>query len=267
MKKDELMDNKPVEVSVDGAVGKMTISRPSALNALNSRVIRELAEAFDTFAGRSDIRAVILTGSGEKSFIAGADIGEMSAMNPAEARQFSAAGHQLMAQIEQFEKPVIAAVNGYALGGGCELALACDLRIASRNARFGLPEVSLGIIPGFGGSQRLPRLIGEAPAKELLLTGVPVSAERAYQLGLVSAITDSRQELDHQAAQLARTLVSRSPVAVSRLKQLIRKGMDCDLDTALELEIKTFEALFHTEDRSEGMAAFIEKRQPRFPGK
>lgn len=240
------------------------IDRPEALNALNRQVIRELAEALDEVAHRPDVRALVLTGSGEKSFIAGADIGEMHTMSSEEAREFSEAGHRLTARIEQLPLPVIAAVNGYALGGGCELALACDVRIAVRKAKFGLPEVGLGIIPGFGGSQRLPRLIGESTAKVWLLTGEPVSAEQACQVGLVAEVVDSRTALDDRAGRLARTFAARSPLAVAKLKRLIRDGMEAPIESAMQLEIETFSGLFDSEDQREGMDAFIEKRKPRF---
>lgn len=260
------MDDRYVALKTEARTALLTIARPEALNALNTRMLRELEAAFDHLAEEQEIRAVIVTGSGEKAFIAGADIGEMEGHTSEEAERFSRSGHRLMAKIEQLPQPVIAAVNGYALGGGCELALACDFRLASRNAQFGQPEVRLGIIPGFGGTQRLPRLIGPGLAKELLFTGRTIPAERAREIGLVNEVYGSRAELDAHAFQLAETIAGRAPLAVQRIKKLVNHGPEKPFNRALHDETEQFSGLFITRDQKEGMKAFLNKRKPDFLG-
>ncbi|WP_010632019.1 enoyl-CoA hydratase/isomerase family protein [Sporolactobacillus vineae] len=256
-----------VALKTEAHTALLTMTRPEALNALNTGMLRELEAAFDHLAEEREIRAVIVTGSGERAFIAGADIGEMEGHTPGEAERFSRSGHRLMAKIEQLPQPVIAAVNGYAMGGGCELALACDFRLASRNAQFGQPEVGLGIIPGFGGTQRLPRLIGSGLAKELLFTGRTIPAERAREIGLVNEVYASRAELDVHACQLARMIAGQAPLAVQRLKKLVNDGPEKAFNRALHDETEQFAGLFMTQDQKEGMNAFLKKRKPDFLGK
>ncbi|RYL91015.1 enoyl-CoA hydratase [Sporolactobacillus sp. THM7-4] len=261
------MNLQSVEIKTEEHIACLTINRPEALNSLNTKVLKELEEAYNSIARQADIRVVIMTGSGEKAFVAGADIGEMKDKTPDEARTFSQYGQRLMRKIEQLPQPVIAAVNGFALGGGCELALACDMRLASRNARFGQPEVTLGIIPGFGGSQRLPRLVGAGIAKELLLTGAIITADRAREIGLVNEVYETRTELDEKAFQLAKTIAKRAPLAVRQTKQLVNRGLEISLDQALNDEVEQFSRLFETDDQKEGMEAFLKKRRPKFSGK
>jgi Enoyl-CoA hydratase/carnithine racemase len=244
----------------------LTINRPEALNALNTKLLCELEGAVDHISEHRTIRAVIMTGSGEKAFVAGADIGEMKDQTPEEAKRFSESGHRLMMKIEQLPQPVIAAVNGFALGGGCELALACDIRLASRNARFGQPEVTIGIITGFGGSQRLPRLVGSGIAKELLLSGAVIPAHRAREIGLVNQVYETRAELDEQALKLAKTIAEQAPLAVQQMKKLINSGLGMSLDQAIQFEAEMFAGLFVTNDQKEGMNAFLNKRRPDFSG-
>ena len=250
-------------VERDGAIATITVNRPKSLNALNSLTLRELTQAVRDSA---DARAIILTGAGEKAFVAGADISEMAPMGPWQAREFSELGHVLTALIEDLPCATIAAVNGYALGGGLELAVACDMIFASENARMGLPEVSLGVTPGFGGTQRLVRLVGKLRAKEMIFTGDMIDAKRACEIGLVNALLPREKLLEH-CKTVAQKVASRGPLAVARAKRLVERGYDMPLRAANRQEAETFALLFDTEDRREGMRAFVEKRTAKFTGK
>jgi enoyl-CoA hydratase len=239
------------------------VNRPKSLNALNSKTLRELTQAV---RDNADQRAIVLTGAGDKAFVAGADIAEMLPMTPWAAREFSELGHVLTALLEDIPCATIAAVNGYALGGGLELAVACDIIFASENARLGLPEVSLGVTPGFGGTQRLVRLVGKLRAKEMIFTGDMVDAKTALDIGLLNGIVPREQLLAH-CIQLAKKIAQRGPLAVARAKRLVERGYDMPLRAANRQEAESFALLFDTEDRREGMRAFIEKRPPKFTGK
>lgn len=247
-------------------IATVTFNRPKALNALNSATLRELSDLLDEIAQDESVKAVILTGAGEKAFVAGADITEMRRKTPLEARSFSQFGNAVFLKLERLPQPTIAAVNGFALGGGCELAMACDIRVASTNAKFGQPEVNLGIVAGFGGTQRLPRLVGAGNAKELLMTADMISAERAAQIGLANHVVEPAQLLA-KAQEITGKILSKAPFAVQFSKKLVNDGANIDLDRALALESETFGSLFGSEDRVEGMTAFVEKRQANFQGK
>lgn len=241
-------------------VGIVTISRPKLLNALNTETLRELEETVDMISMDKDIYVLLITGSGEKAFVAGADISEMKDKNVLDARQFGILGNRVFRKIEMLEIPTIAAVNGFALGGGCELSLCCDIRIASENARFGQPEVTLGITPGFGGTQRLPRIISVAKAKEIIYTGKTVKAEEALQIGLVNKIVPI-EILMAEAIDMAEKIAGNAPIAVKYCKTAISRGMQCDIDTALMYESEVFAQCFSTQDQKDAMSAFIEKRK------
>lgn len=243
----------------EGAVGVVTIDRLKALNALNSTVLDELRQAFEAI-DLETVRCVVITGSGEKSFVAGADIGEMSNLTQGEAEAFGKKGNDLFRMIETFPVPVIAAVNGYALGGGCELALCCDIRICSDNAQFGQPEVGLGITPGFGGTQRLVRAVGPGRAKEMIYTARSIKADDALRVGLVNAVYP-QAELMPAAMKLAGTIAKNAPIAVRACKKAINEGTQVDMDSAIVIEEKLFGSCFETEDQREGMQAFLEKRK------
>jgi enoyl-CoA hydratase len=260
------MSESFVQVEVDGPVATVTIDRPKSLNALNTRTLEELEKAVADLAGRAGLRGVILTGAGEKAFVAGADIAEMQGMDALRAKHFAALGHRVMDGLASLPVPVIAAVNGFALGGGCELALACDFIYASENARFGLPEVSLGILPGFGGTQRLSRLVGKARAKELIFTGDMIDAARAKAIGLALEVVPLAQLLPHARAALER-VAKKGPLAVQRAKEAIDRGMEMELSDGNRVEREVFADLFETSDRREGMTAFVEKRPPTFTGR
>lgn len=258
-----------ITVSHDAAVATVTINRPDKLNALNAKVIAELTHAFHhmRFSKGGDApRAVILTGAGEKAFVAGADIAAMSSLSSHEAYEFSQAGHRLGYQIEMSPFVVIAAVNGFALGGGCELMLSCDLAYASDRAKFGQPEVNLGVIPGFGGTQRLVRRVGIVKARELVYTGDHINAEEAKRIGLVNDVF-AGPELITKVTEIAKKIASKGPLAIAHAKRITLRGQDIDLATANELETQAFAACFATEDQKEGMAAFLEKRAATFKGK
>lgn len=248
-----------VDYRAEGAVGIVTIDRPKALNALNTEVLNDLKAVFEGI-DLQQVRAVILTGAGEKAFVAGADIGEMSTMTKEEGEVFGKKGNAVFRMIETFPVPVIAAINGFALGGGCELALSCDIRICSDNAVFGQPEVGLGITPGFGGTQRLARAISVSKAKEMLFTGKSVKADEAYRIGLVNSVYP-QEELMAGAMKLAQTIARNAPIAVRQCKKAVNEGLDMDLDTGLALESKLFGDCFETQDQREGMSAFLEKRK------
>jgi enoyl-CoA hydratase len=254
-----------IQLTVSENVAIVTINRPKALNALNTEVHLELSEAADIIDADSSILAVILTGAGEKAFVAGADIAEMQNKNVLEAREFSMLGNKVFSKIENLKIPVIAAVNGFALGGGCELAMACDIRIAGQKAKFGQPEVGLGIMPGFGGTQRLQRLVGEGIAKEILFTGEMINAERAYEIGLVNRVVDP-SEVVAEAIKMAQTIASKSPLGIRFTKKAVNEGSNLDIERAVSLEAELFGSLFSTNDQKEGMSAFLEKRQAAFKG-
>lgn len=255
-----------VRVELDGPFATVTVDRPKSLNALDSRTLEELEKACAHLSGRPELRGVIVTGAGEKAFVAGADIAEMNAMDATRARHFGALGQRVMDVIAALPVPVVAAVNGFALGGGCELALACDFIYASENAKFGLPEVSLGVLPGFGGTQRLTRLVGRARAKELIFTGDMIDAARAREIGLVLEVVPLPKLLSHARAALER-VAKKGPLAVRRAKEAIDRGADLELADGLHIERELFSDLFDSADRREGMNAFLEKRPPNFTGR
>ena len=243
----------------DGFVGIITINRPKALNALNSEVLKELDACLDG-VDLEATRALILTGAGEKSFVAGADIGEMSTLTKAEGEAFGKIGNDVFRKLETFPIPVIAAINGFALGGGCEISMSCDIRICSDNALFGQPEVGLGITPGFGGTQRLARIIGVGKAKEMIYAATNVKADEALRIGLVNAVYPL-EELMPAAKKLAGKIAKNAPIAVRACKKAINEGLDVDMDKAIVIEEKLFGSCFESEDQKEGMAAFLEKRK------
>ncbi|MCK5913378.1 MAG: enoyl-CoA hydratase/isomerase family protein [Desulfuromusa sp.] len=253
-------------IEADNGVATVTVSRPKAMNALNEQTLLELQAAFIDLSKDNSVQVIILTGQGEKAFVAGADIAAMQSLSALEARQFAKLGHQVMHHIEACPKPVIAAVNGFALGGGCELALGCDIRIVAENARFGQPEVNLGVIPGFGGTQRLARLIGKGRALELIFTGNMVDAAEAYRIGLANKVVPADQLLD-TAKKMAATIISKGSYAVQLAKEAVRNGLELDLDRANQYEAELFGLCFATADQKEGMQAFLEKRQAEFQGK
>lgn len=259
------MNFNNLDFVIDQRIALITVNRPKALNALNREILLELEQAFSRVAEDEAIGIAILTGSGSKAFVAGADIAAMQALSPLEARAFASLGHRLMQQIESCPKPVIAAVNGFALGGGCELALGCDIRIAAEGARFGQPEINLGIIPGFGGTQRLGRLIGKGRALELILTGEMIDAAEAHRIGLVNKVVAADQLLD-TATAMAEKICSKGSYALQLAKQAVSNGLELDLDRANRYEQELFGLCFATADQQEGMQAFLDKRQPRFQG-
>jgi enoyl-CoA hydratase len=246
---------------VNGAVGKITINREKALNALNSQVLDELNATLDS-VDLNTVRCLILTGAGAKSFVAGADIGEMSTLTKAQGEAFGKKGNDVFRKLETFPIPVIAAVNGFALGGGCEIAMSCDIRICSENAVFGQPEVGLGITPGFGGTQRLARLVGAGMAKQMIYTARNIKADEALRIGLVNAVYPA-DELMAQAEKLAGTIAKNAPIAVRNCKKAINDGLDADMDEAIVIEEKLFGDCFETEDQKYGMAFFLDKNKEK----
>lgn len=254
-----------INFEVKENIAYITINRPKAMNALNSQVLDELLAAFTEVENNKDLRAVILTGEG-KAFVAGADIVEMSKMNTVEAREFAIRGHGVMNFIENLRIPVIAAVNGFALGGGCELSMACDIRIASEKAKFGQPEVGLGLIPGFCGTQRLSRLVGKGMAKYLILTADMIDAAEAHRIGLVEKVV-APEELLPECEKIAKMIASKAPIAVAVSKDCINNGFNADMKTASQYEINSFGITFSSEDFVEGTSAFIEKRKAEFKNK
>jgi enoyl-CoA hydratase len=260
-----MSDLNYIRVDWDGDLAVVTVDRQEKMNALNAEVIGELGQVFEELRGDDDVRGVIVTGAGEKAFVAGADIGELAVMTPQSGVSVSRAGQEVYLAIERFPKPVLAAVGGYALGGGCELALACHMRIASENARFGLPEVGLGIIPGYGGTIRLARLVGLGRAVEMTLTGDMVDAARAEAMGLVTAVVPRAELLERAKASLRR-VTKNGPVAVRMALESIYRAMDSSTREALDFESALFGLLASTDDMKEGMTAFLEKRKPEFGG-
>jgi enoyl-CoA hydratase len=249
----------------DGVL-RIRVDRPEARNALSGQLITDLAQVFLEADSDEEVRAIIFTGTGDRVFIAGGDIKEMSAMSPSEARNYSLLGHRLAQTIEGIGKPVIVAVNGAATGGGCELSTACDIRIASENARFSQPEVKLGVPPGWGGALRLARIVGAGRAREMVLTGRMVSAEEALRIGLVHAVVP-QERLMAEAEAIASTVAANAPVALAYAKRFMNQAASLDAATATELEADLFALSFATEDQREGMAAFLEKRAPRYRGR
>lgn len=259
------MAYKNIIVEKKEGIGTIKINRPQVLNALNRETIMELSKAVEELGKDKKIKVAILTGEG-KAFIAGADIGQMKDMSPLEAKEFAEMGHGMLMKIENSRLPFIAAVNGYALGGGCEVLMACDICIAAKSAKIGQPEINLGVHPGFGGTQRLPRLVGRMKAKELLLTGDSLDGAEAYRIGLANMLVED-DELIEQAENIAKKIASKSPIQTAFIKSLVNKGVDIDLNSACSLEISYFASGFSTEDQKEGMSAFLEKRKPNFKGK
>ncbi|MCU1227620.1 MAG: 3-hydroxybutyryl-CoA dehydratase [Acidobacteria bacterium] len=255
-----------VKIEVRDAIAIITIDRPKVLNALNAQTVAEIGEAFEQVRNDDAVRAVILTGGGEKAFVAGADINELATMNPITGKETAERGQRVFTAIERFPKPVIAAVNGFALGGGCELALACHIRIASDKAQLGLPEVTLGIIPGYGGTQRMARLLGKGKALELICTGDRIPADEAERIGLVNKVVPADQ-LMAAAEEMARKMASRGPLAIRAAIEAVMIGSDMPQDAGLVLEATLFGLLASTSDMKEGMGTFLEKRQAKFTGK
>jgi enoyl-CoA hydratase len=260
------MAYRNLEIGNRGAVRTITVNRPDKLNALNRDTLNELGIAFAQAAQDDAVRAVVLAGAGDKAFVAGADIAEMHGYTPAQAQGFSRAGQRLMTSIERLGKPVVARVQGFALGGGMELAMACHLRVASEKARFGQPEINLGLIPGFGGTQRLLRLAGRGAALELCLTGAPVTAQRAYELGIVNRVV-APEALDETVDALADQLAAAAPLAAAGILDAVLQGGETPLDQGLEFETQGFALMFATEDMREGTGAFLEKRKAAFKGR
>jgi len=252
-----------VNVARDGAIATVTIQRPEKLNALDALTIRELGSAFDELCGDDGVHVVIVTGAGDKAFVAGADIGELARQTPLSGKATARIGQALMRAIELCPKPVIAAVNGFALGGGCELALACHLRVAADNAAFGLPEVGLGIIPGYGGTQRLARLVGRGKAIELVLTGQRIGADEALRIGLVNRVVP-QAELAAAVRSLADAILKNGQIAVRGALEAIQRGCELPLDESMVLEANIFGVVASSDDMREGMQAFLEKRKPSF---
>ncbi len=257
---------KNFQTQYSNKVLTVIISRPKSLNALNTELLNELSDIIQELYQNSDTKGLILTGDGDKSFVAGADIKELALLNQVQALEFAKAGRDLFKQIEDCPKPVIAAVNGFALGGGCELAMACHIRIATENAKFGQPEINLGIIPGYGGTQRLPQLVGRGKALELMLTGEQISAQDAKTLGLVNHVVSSRDELMALANSIMNKIINKSPIAVENIIKSVNAGFGFE-NAGYEAESENFAACTTTKDFQEGVKSFIEKRQPSFTGK
>lgn len=255
-----------IKLEKEGKIAFITIDRPKTLNAIDSNVLKELNTAFDLLEDEPEIRVVILTGAGEKAFVAGGDIAAMRAMSPEEGHKFVYAGHALLRKIEKCNKVVIAMVNGYALGGGTEIAMACDLRIASEKARFGLPEVTIGLFPGWGGTQRMARLVGKGIAKELVFTGKQITAEEAYRIGLVNKVVPHK-DLKAACIEMAKQIIANSPIAIRQAKKALNDGAEMSMDEGITYEAECWLVNFATSDRVEGLSAFLEKRKPEFQGK
>ncbi len=259
------MDFKNIITKTENNKAYIKIDRLEHLNSLNKETLLEIEEAVDMVSQDKDIRVLIITGKGNKAFAAGAEISEMKDMNVSEAKEFAALGQQVFKKIENCQKPVIAAVNGHALGGGCELALACDIRIASENAQFGQPEVGLGIIPGFGGTQRLSRIIGDGLAREYIYTGRYIESKKAKEIGLVNHLTDL-DKLDTKTEKIADEINNNSPLAVEKAKEAINYNLKAHQNEGLEFEAQSFGACFDTYDQKEGMKAFLKREIPQFKG-
>lgn len=260
------MEFKYIIYEKNERIATITLNRPEALNTFSKQVENEVLQALEDIKNDENVRVVILTGTGEKAFSAGADIKTMKGMNALKARELSLMGEKLCYSLENLEKPVIAAINGYALGGGLEVAMACDLRIASENARMGQTEINIGLIPGWGGTQRLTRLVGRGKAKELVLTGKMIDAKTAEQLGIINMVAPA-DKFRETVKQFATELAAKAPVAIKVAKALINRGADISLDSALALEREGFSVVASTEDLQEGVLAFTEKRKPTFKGK
>jgi enoyl-CoA hydratase len=259
------MSDQNLIVEQSGPIARVTVNRPKVLNALNRATLAELQETFSSLGANPAVRAVVLTGAGEKAFIAGADISELASLGPLAARAFASEGQRLCDRISRLSKPVIAAINGFALGGGCEVALACHIRIASSNARLGQPEVNLGVIPGWGGTQRLPRLVGRGRALDLLLTGDAIGAEDAFRIGLVNRVVEPEALLP-ACEETATKIAARGPLAVRLVLEAVQRGLEGSLAAGIDVEADAFGLAASTSDWREGTAAFLEKRKPSFRG-
>lgn len=260
------MEYKNLVFEVEDAIAIITFNRPKALNAMNRETMTELYDAIIRCKNDDNVKAIVLTGAGERAFVAGADISEMQDLRPKDALSFMELGSETLRMIETLQKPSVAAVNGFALGGGTEIAMACDVRFASENARFGQPEILIGLIPGWGGTQRLPRLIGMGRAKELLMSGEQIDVKRAYKIGLVNRVFPADQ-LISEAKKFAGKLAGMPAFAVKMIKHAVNYGYDLSIDSAIRLEVECCAQCFSTDDQKEGMKAFLEKRKPVFTGK
>lgn len=260
------MEYKNLLVEIKGGLAVVKINRPKALNALNREVLEDLLQAFHEIPNQPEVKVIAITGEGDKAFVAGADIASMVEMNAIQAREFCDLGHHVMRLIETSRRPVIAAVNGFCLGGGFELALSCDFIYASETAKLGLPEVNLGIFPGFGGTQRLPRLIGKNRAKELIFTARMISAKDAFEMGIVNKVS-SPADLMKDVEATAQEIMAKGPIAIEVAKRAVNDGADLDLASGLAMERAAFPLIFSTEDKTEGVKAFLEKRKAEFKGK
>ena len=256
------MELKNVILEKEGHLAIVTMNRPKALNALNSETLKDLEAVITDLENDNDIYAVILTGAGEKSFVAGADIAEMKDLDEKQGQEFGKLGNDVFLRLENLNKPVIAAINGFALGGGCEISMACDIRIASETALFGQPEVGLGITPGFGGTQRLARIVGLGIAKELIYTAKNIKADEAYRIGLVNKVVPLENLMD-EAKKMASKIIANAPVAVRLCKDAINRGMQVDIDSAVKVEAEDFGKCFSSADQKEGMTAFLERRKEK----
>ncbi len=260
------MEKQYIKCTIEEGIAVVTIDNQKVLNALNSKVLDELSTTFDELKHNKDVRGVIITGAEDKAFVAGADISEFIHVKGEDAPGFMERGQGIFNKIESFDRPVIAAINGFALGGGCELAMACDIRVAAENAVFGQPEVNLAIIPGYGGTQRLPRLVGQGKAKEMILADERIDAQEALRIGLVERVVPKGQAVE-EAKKLLKKILGKGPVAVAMAKKAINEGINMPLAEGLKLEAKLSGVCFGTEDKDEGAKAFLEKRAPNFKGK
>lgn len=260
------MPYENIKVETRNKIAYVTIDRPKVLNALNMQTMEELRQAFTQIKSDKDVRVVLLTGAGEKAFVAGADINELQKNNPVEAKEYTHRGQAVLDVIENLGKPVIACINGFALGGGCELAMACTMRLASENAKLGQPEVKLGIIPGYGGTQRLPRLVGKGIAAQLLLTGDMINAQEAHRIGLVNDVAPA-SELIPRAEAIAQAIIKNAPLAIQYCLEAVNHGMEMSQQEGLFLEATLFSVCCATEDKKEGTTAFLEKRAANFQGR